>query len=44
MNQVAIEVKENIDQYIDRVLHYDSYGVEYLMGKDKMIEAVMKDK
>lgn len=43
MNRVELPVAETVEEYIDRVLHYDSYGVEYLLTKDKMIQAVIND-
>lgn len=43
-DQVEVEINETIEQYLERILHYNSYDTDYLSEKDANIKYIKQQK
>jgi len=43
MDKVDVVIKDNITEYIEKLFDYDSYSIEYLTQKDKLIDFIKND-
>jgi len=43
MDKVKVEIPEDIDTYIDKIMNFDQYSDEYLLNRDVLVKYVREN-